>query len=74
MLALRVTQDEDEDPELSARMFFAQPNIQQVHGDLAEQMARRRAHIFTRIVDAGWSDELHHDLVEHTYENSEKYY
>jgi hypothetical protein len=48
-MALRVTQiswlehgpemDEDEDPEVTERMFFAQPNVQQVHGDLAEQMA-----------------------------------
>jgi hypothetical protein len=64
--------DEDEDPEVTVRMFFDQPNVQQLQGDLAEQMAARIAHISTRIENAVWSNELHHDLVEHIYENYEK--
>jgi hypothetical protein len=64
--------DDEEDPEVTVRMFFAQPNAQELHGDLAEQMAERIAHISTRIEDAVWSNELHHDLVEHIYEKYEK--
>jgi hypothetical protein len=44
-----------------------------LQGDLTEQMAEGIALISTRIGDAGWSNELHLDLVEHIYENYEKY-
>jgi hypothetical protein len=38
-----------------------------------DAIAVASANISTRIGDAGWSNEPHHDSVEHIYENYEKY-
>jgi hypothetical protein len=61
--------NEDEDPEVTVRRFFPDTNVaEEVHADLAEQMAERMARISTLIDDADLSMELHHDLKEHIYE------
>jgi hypothetical protein len=60
--------DEDEDPEVTVRTFFPETNVaEEVHADLAEQMAGQIAHVSTRIDDANLSIELHQDLLEHIY-------